>query len=270
MCPTLKHPYLMHASLAVAFAYDRHLDTSRGCRRRSLEECHHWSEGTVLFNRRIRQPIRLEERDSIWGTAAALALLTFSCPDACSPEESWPLQPSDPSSALAWLRMNRGKMSLWRIVDPLRPDSLFSVMAPTYAQMDTPLPERGIDGMLMPLASVCGLGGSDTAGSSPYFSAAHAVSKTLAIPDSQFSTGHTEIFARTIQGRFESMLLARDPVALLLLYLWYRKSGRIIWWIGLRARIECPAICSYLRRHHNGYLAIQEFLPGGMLADCWG
>jgi hypothetical protein len=260
----------MHASLAVAFAYDRHLDTSRGCRRRSLEECYHWSESTVLFNRRIRQPIQPEERDSIWGTAAALALLTFSCPDACSPEESWPLKPSDPSSDLEWLRMNRGKMSLWRFVNPLRPDSLFSVMAPTYAQMDTPLPERGIDGMLMPLASVCELDDSDTTESSPFFSAAHAVSMTLDIPESQFSTGHSEIFTRTIRGHFKSMLLAKDPVALLLLYLWYRKSGRSIWWIGLRARIECPAICSYLRTYHHGHAAIEQFLPGGILADCCG
>ncbi|UKZ48205.1 hypothetical protein TrVGV298_002441 [Trichoderma virens] len=45
------NPFLMHASLAVAFAYDRHLSRSSGCRP-SVEECYHWSQSTALFNRR--------------------------------------------------------------------------------------------------------------------------------------------------------------------------------------------------------------------------
>jgi hypothetical protein len=255
----------MHASLAVALAYDRYLNSPLGCRR-TLEECYHWYQSTALFNRRLREPIEKKDKDPIWGTAAALAILAFSNPDSYTPEESWPLKPSDPSD-LEWLRMSKGKMSLWRIANPLRSDSLFRVMASTFAQMHSPLPEKGIDGITRGLAIVCHLEDSSTAENNPYFNAAHAVSQIQDLPDSQVTTGQTELFTRSIHGPFKSLLQEKDPVALLLLYLWYRKAGRGIWWIEARARVECPSICSYLRLYHKGYNAVHAFLPGGPLAD---
>jgi hypothetical protein len=255
----------MHASLAVTLAYDRHLNSPLGYRR-SLEECHHGYQSTTLFNRRLREPIAAKDKDPIWGTAAALAVLSFSTPDSSIPEESWPLRPSNPSD-LEWLRLLKGKMSLWHIVDPLRPDSLFSAMAPTYAQMALPLPEKGIDGITRGLAIVCHLENSSTAEDNPYFNIAHALSQIQDLPDSQVTTGQTERFTRCIHGPFKSLLQEKDPVALLLLYLWYRKAGRGIWWIEARARVECPSICSYLQRYHKGYTAVHAFLPGGHLAD---
>jgi hypothetical protein len=235
----------MHATLAVALAYDRHLNSTSSCRR-TAEECYHWSQSAALFNKRLQEPIETKHMDPIWGTAAALALLAFSAPDACTPEESWPLKPSDPSD-LEWLRMREGKMSLWRLANPLRPDSLFSVMAVTFAQMNAPLPERGTDGVSKALAILCRLHDSSTAENNPYFEAAHAVAQVQALPDSEVSTGQTQIFTRSIRGPFKSLLREKDPIALLLLYLWYRKVGRSIWWIELRARVECPSICSYLQ-----------------------
>ncbi|KAB8208696.1 hypothetical protein BDV34DRAFT_46084 [Aspergillus parasiticus] len=261
-----EHPYLMHASLAVALTYDRHLNSS-GCHR-SLEECYHWSQSTALLNRRLREPIKAKDKDPIWGTAAALAILSFSTPDALTPEESWPLKSSDHSD-LDWVRMSKAKMSLWHIVNPLRPDSLFSVMAGTFAQMQVPLPERSIDGIPRPLATICLLNDSSTAKDNPYFDAAHAVSQILDRPDSEVTTGQSQLFMRSIHGPFEDLLRNKDPVALLLLYLWYRKVSRSIWWIELRARVECPSICLYLRLYHKGNVGVQAFLPGGALADRW-
>lgn len=248
----------MHASLAVALAYDRFQNNSRGSRR-TLEECYHWSQSTVLFNRRLREPIEAQDKDPIWGTAAALAVLSFASPDAHTMQDSWPLKTSDPS-ALEWLRMVKGKMSLWRVANPLRPDSLFRVMASTFADMQSPLPKRGIDGLPAALASVCQLDGSSTDENNPYFHAAHAVSRLQGVPDNQVTTGDTQVFTNCIQGPFERLLNSKDPVALLLLYLWYRKAGCSIWWIELRARVECPSICAYLRLHHQGYAAIHAHL----------
>lgn len=257
----------MHASLAVALTYDRHLNSSFGCRR-SLEECYHWSQSTVLLNKRLREPIKAKDKDPIWGTAAALTILTFSSPDAYTPEESWPIKSSGHSD-LDWLRMSKGKMSLWHIVNPLRSDSLFRVMVATFAHMHSPLPGRGIDGIPRTLAAVCLLKDSSTAKNNPYFYAAHTLSQILSLPDSEVTTGHIQLFTRSIYGVFEDLLRKRDPVALLLLYLWYRKAGRSIWWIELRARVESPSICSYLRLYHKGNLAVQAFLPGGPFADGW-
>ncbi|KAI1131409.1 hypothetical protein F5Y10DRAFT_233606 [Nemania abortiva] len=259
------HPHLMHASLAVAFAYDRHLNGSRSVR--TVEECYHCSKSAALFNKRLREPITTDEKDSIWGTAAALAVLSFASPDISgTPEGSWPLNPSM-SMDLEWLRLNKGKMSLWPIVNPLRPDSIFCVMASTFAEMRSPLPEGGIDGTRTTLAVACGLHDLSTADSNPYFNSAHAVSQILGLRDDLVRIGQTELFTRSIDSRFQSLLSEKDPVALLLLYLWYRKAGRSIWWIDLRARVECPAICLYLRRYHAENHSVQAFLPGGSLAD---
>jgi hypothetical protein len=259
----------MHASLAVALTYDRHLNGSLDCRR-TLEECYHWYQSTVLLNKRLREPIEAKDKDPIWGTAGALTILTISSPDACTPEQAWPLKSSsDSSSDLDWLSMSNGKMSLWHTVNPLRPDSLFRVMAATYAHMNSPLPEGGIDGIPSALADLCNLNESSTPGNNPYFHAAHTLSQTLELPDSEVTTGQTQLFIRSIRGPFKDLLRERDPTALLLLYLWYRKISRSIWWIELRARAECPSICLYLRRYHKENAAVQAFLPGGDLADKW-
>ncbi|KAF4972509.1 hypothetical protein FSARC_933 [Fusarium sarcochroum] len=254
----------MHASLAVAFAYDRFLNSPSSCHR-SLEECYHWSQSTALFNRRLRKPIKAKDRDPIWGTAAALAVLTFASPDAYTPEESWPLN-SSAEDGLDWLYMINGKMSLWHVVNPLRSDSLFNVMAATFAQMHSPLPEGGIYGIPKALAAICLLEDSSTGDNNPYFNAAHAVSQVLVVPDGEVTTGQSQLFMRSIQGSFKGLLSSKDPVALVLLYLWYRKAGSSIWWIDLRARVECPAIHLYLQLYHKDNIALDTLLQQDAIA----
>ncbi|KAL2835463.1 hypothetical protein BJY01DRAFT_223678 [Aspergillus pseudoustus] len=260
-----EYPFLMHASLAVAFTYDRHLNNLKDSRR-SLEECYHWSRSTALLNKRLQKPIQEQDKDPIWGTAAALVILTFSSPDTHTLEGAWPLNAFADSSELDWLRMNECKMALWNILDPLRSNSIFRVMAPTYAVMNTRLPEAGIDEIPSPLAAVCKLTDSSNPTTNPYFYAAHALSVVLSLSDSAVTTGPTQLFLQTINRGFKQLLLERNPVALLLLYLWYRKVGRCLWWIELRARVECPAICVYLRRYHGDNADVLAFLPGGALA----
>ena len=155
--------------------------------------------------------------------------------------------------------MTSAKMSLWHLLDPLRPDSLFSCLSPTYAQMAIPLPQRGIDNIPPALASLCSLDSSSTNENNSYFNAAHALAL---IPEKNAGVGYTEPFHRHMHSRFRHLLLAeRDPVALVLLYIWFEKSRRGVWWIELRARVESPAICTYLRAHHGDKAQVLAFLP---------
>jgi len=157
-------------------------------------------------------------------------------------------------------------MSLWDVVNPLREDSLFVVMRGTYAVMNTRLPVRGIEGISRELAEVCGLDEESTREQSPYFDAAHAVSSLLGLRDDEVTVGHTEVFTRCIEGVFKGLLVGKDPVALLLSWLWYGKAGRGVWWIESRGRVEGAAICEYLRLWYGGYDGVLAFLPGGCLA----
>ncbi|KAI7167810.1 hypothetical protein KC343_g10850 [Hortaea werneckii] len=264
-------PSLMHASLALALAYDRYQNDSTTSQLRS-EEYHHWTRSATLLKKRLNQPIETKDKDPIWGTAATLALLSFSFTDTDLPDRSWPVQaPSESSSVdpLDWLRMDNAKMSLWHIVNPLRPESIFSIMKDTYAQLASPSAKSGAKDIPGPLASLCGLGELSTADNNPYFTAAHALSHLLEIEDSRVTVGHTQRFTKCIHGAFESLLRGRDPVALLLLYLWYSKAGRSIWWIESRARVERPAIRLYLQRTYGEDDAIQKCLLAD-LPTCGG
>ncbi|KAK2924529.1 hypothetical protein FoTM2_014807 [Fusarium oxysporum f. sp. vasinfectum] len=204
------NPCLMHASLAVALTYDRYLNTSSSSPR-SLEECYHWSQSTALFNKKLREPVKTQDKDPIWGTAAALAVLTFSSPDAYRPEDSWPLKTGD--DHLDWVSMISGKMSLWNMVDPLRNDSLFRVMAVTIAQMQAPLPDVGVEGIPEALASICQLNQTSTS-ESPYFYAAHAVSQILYLPDSEVTTErHDNQMRCRWAGSDDALLRGKGQVA---------------------------------------------------------
>ncbi|KAH7026657.1 uncharacterized protein B0I36DRAFT_434047 [Microdochium trichocladiopsis] len=309
---SFKHPHLMHACLAVALAFDRNLDLHSSLHRREAmsEECFHRSRSTSLFIQCLQQPVKAGDKDAIWGTAASLALLAFSAPAGTwlASEESWPLSarsspstaahpswPPSPSAAgssspssdsernhevrnpdqpseLQWLLVKEGKMSLWPIANPIRPESIFSIMNPVYEVMFEPLPTSGAEGIHPALAAVCGLdpGNSGGEGTSmttqPFFHPCHAVCRLLTFPDVDVTIGHTEVFMNTIRGDFRSLLLAKDTRALLLLYLWYRKARRSLWFVNVRAKVEEPAICTYIRRFHAGSDVV-EFLPGGKYAD---
>jgi hypothetical protein len=250
-------PFLMHAILALGAVYWRYISAGA---QRSLLEAHHVAECTNLFNKRLNLPIAPDDRDAIWGTAATLGVITFCPMDAAGTrEESWPLKPSDPSD-LDWLRVGDGKKVIWQIADPLRPDSIFVTMAATFAQMHSPLPEVGIDGVDPSLARLCRLDEASTAQTSSFFTAVHSLSKLYRLPEEHLTNGRAFAWTAHMHPAFKALLEVKDPVALLVLYLWYSRTRKAVWWIELRARLECPAISTYLRRYHGDYTALHRIL----------
>lgn len=82
-------------------------------------------------------------------------------------------------------------MSLWCIADLLRSDSLFRIMESTFAEMNSPLLEKGIDGIRIALAKVCHLEDTSTTENNPYFKAAHVASEIQRLPENQVTIGQT-------------------------------------------------------------------------------
>ena len=260
LLPTLvpKCPFLIHGSLAVTAVHDRYLGSSMPNHRRSLRESYHWSQCTILFNKWLSQPIKEEHKDPLWGTAGMLGILTFSSVNTGCPEEAWPLGTPD-SSDLEWL--GAGKMALWHVVNPLRPESVFRIMSETLVNMRRPLPARGIDGVKIELVELCGLDESSTQENNPYFEVAHCTSRLLNTSKGEVSLGEAMMASRHMHSEFASCLEKKDPVALLLLCLWYTRARECIWWIDHRARYELPAICNFLQRYHCDNSAIQALIP---------
>jgi hypothetical protein len=254
-----KCPFLIHGTLAVTAVHDRYLGLTL-THRRSLRESYHWSQCTILFNKWLCHPIRDEYKDPLWATAGTLGVLAFSSINACSPEEAWPLGALD-SSDLEWLRLGSGKMTLWDVVDPLRPGSVFRVMSETFAHMRGPVPAKGTDGVSVELVQLCELDESSTRENNPYFTVVHGLSRLLEVPKDEASLGRVMMVSRHMHHEFGICLEKKDPVALLLLCLWYTRARESKWWIDLRARYEIPAICAYLQRHFSDNSAIQALIP---------
>jgi hypothetical protein len=81
------------------------------------------------------------------------------------------------------------------------------------------------------------------------------------IPLDQLIPSRLMTFTRHLQHSFKAMLQDKDPVALLLLALWYSKAGQFVWWIYQRAAVEGQSICLYLQRYHQETIEIQDLLP---------
>ncbi|KAH8901706.1 hypothetical protein GQ53DRAFT_630977 [Thozetella sp. PMI_491] len=263
-----QYPCLMHAYLALAAVYERTIGMPTvGVRRKELPEMYHLSQCAQFFNQKLNLPIQPRDRDPIWGTAAFLGVLSFALHNASRPEDAWPIKQSE-SSDLHWIRIGKGKMAVWNLTQPTRPDSIFRPMAAIYSDLASPLPGWGIDGVPPALASLCDLSPASTAETSPYFNAVHAVCWLQRLPDDQISSSRSLVFMSRMQPEFVSLLRCKDPVALLLLNRWYTRVGPFLWWIGLRARVECPSISLYLQRHHKDNIAVRQLVSGG-LTQCF-
>lgn len=250
----------MHGTLAVTAVHDRYLGITPA-HRRSLRESYHWSQCTKLFNKWLSQGSFGEEhKDPIWAAAGTLAILTFASINASAPGEAWPLGAPD-ASDLEWLRLGTGKMALWQLVNPLRPGSVFRIMSQTFASMRLAVTAKGIVGIPVEFVQLCGLDESSTQENNVYFNVAHGLSRLLEMPKGEDSLARVMTVSGHMHNEFASRLEKKDPVALLLLGLWYTRARGCRWWIDLRARDELPAICAYLQRYHGDNSAIQALIP---------
>jgi hypothetical protein len=234
----------MHAMLAVAAIHDRYLGLTSSTSP-SLRELNHWSACTTLFKRSLDKTVNEEDRDPVWATASILGIVTFASINANQSSEPWPLALTA-SSNLDWIRLGSGKMQLWEMLNPLRPESAFHSMSETLVHMRHRLPEKGIKGVKKQLVNLCGLDETMTEEENPYFYVAHALSRL----EDDDSYGTALMVASYMHGEFGTLLLEKDPTALVLLYLWQNKARHIRWWFEMRASVELPAIGSYLKRFH--------------------
>jgi hypothetical protein len=146
---------------------------------------------------------------------------------------------------------------------------MFHGLGRSFEEMRSPPPTSGIDGVPPTLAKLCQLDEKSTAESSPYFTALHAVLLLKDLACDQITIGRAMAFTNSLENPFKTLLHNKDCISLLLLYLWYCKVRYAVWWVDLRARVECPAICIYLQRHYKENLDILEYLPGKELGDQW-
>ncbi|KAF2451737.1 hypothetical protein P171DRAFT_493181 [Karstenula rhodostoma CBS 690.94] len=284
-----KNPYLMHTMLAVAAAHERNNDMvgqnsqllpSEGNltfqyqaddAQRTLNEIYHTTRALFLFNEKLSSRLEPADYDPLWATSALLGLLSSSAIDTL-PENSWPLTTPSPSD-LAWFILTDGKKAVWELTNPLRPSSVFSLVAHEYAAWDVPIPASGVGSMDARLASLCGITESSSVENNRYFAAAHLLARLQALdsdaepssyiqPKEAKSAGTGGVaFVSQHQVQHIDMLKQRDKVSLVLLALWYERCQGVCWWLDRRARIEGCAIRLFLKQQYPDDKGISELLP---------
>lgn len=262
----------MHAALALASSHDRFLRSPR-LTKRSSSETHHWAEGTALFNRKLRSPIRPQDRDLLWATAINLGVVDFASLDASNPEEAWPMRLEPDPSDLRWIRMSAGKKAMWEATNPLRPGSIFGPVAADYTRLHAPLPTSGVRNVPPVLRQLCGIDEASTAGNNPYYMAVQALASLASLPRDKVSPVAALGFITHVNPDYGALLEQKDAVALLLLALWYAGAARCVWWIERRAEVEGRSICLYLERYHWYKDRILDILPWRSpvsFDDVWG
>ncbi|KAK9351006.1 hypothetical protein V1523DRAFT_442222 [Lipomyces doorenjongii] len=254
------HPYLMHVVQTITAIHDRYLSASPNSRY-SITEIYHWSQAAALFHQKLSSPVKPSDRDALLATASLIGIIAFPWVEASNPEEAWPLKRAEPSD-LEWLRMIDGKAAVWKVANPLRPDSIFHGLPADY-EIDYPfsaLIRRGFEGIPYAFVLLYSVDNSSTAHSNPYHAAVHTIAPLRHIECDPSTVVRFLSFITLMQPDFKRLLEQKDPRALLLLAYWYAKVCHSLWWMVRRAVLECQAICIYVERHHAGERAIQEML----------
>ncbi|KUJ13585.1 uncharacterized protein LY89DRAFT_160287 [Mollisia scopiformis] len=257
----LAHPYLMHVVQVLTVIHDRYLSPNPYSKQ-TLTEVFHLSRAAALFNRKLSEPIQLQDRDGLWATAALLGLIAFSLTDASDAEESWPLAVNEDADPLEWISIAESKSAIWNLTNPLRPDSRFSIMKHDYETSHPAfkVPLHGIEGIPPQFVELYDLNDWVSARVNPYYTSVHIMMPLLPIPCERASIIRFLAFVGHMDEGFKKLLRARDARALLLLAYWYAKVWKAVWWIERRAVLECKAICLYLDKHHKDDKLLQEML----------
>lgn len=204
-------------------------------------------------------PIRPQDRDPIWASAAMLGIANITSLEASAPEDAWPLKPADPSD-LTWLHVSSGKMALWEATDPLRPDSIFHGMADEYAMIISEPSLLEVENLSPEFVDICRLYEPLARDCNPYYSAVSILSQLLPIKCSQGTMKAYLHFLNFMKPPFKTLLHQKDSRALLIMAYWYGAMCESLWWTERRARLECQAICLYLEKYHGNEENIQKML----------
>jgi hypothetical protein len=190
-----------------------------------------------------------------------LGISTLTSAEAPSIQKSWPLTISSDDD-LQWMDFSIKKKAIWNITNPVRPDSVFHVLADSYRELMMQPRLCSVDEIAEEFVELCGFGSCfDGEHPNPYLRAVSILTRTRSK-----DCGHGGLeglcavgvmprdlaFIGFMEAGFKALLGRRDVRALLILAFWYAPHCRGVWWIARRAWVECRAICLYLERHCAG------------------
>lgn len=225
----------------------------------------HWQQGTAKFIDALTKPIKNDDKDALWATAALLGAIQFASFDARTPEEAWPLKPYD-AADLDWLKMSDGKKAVFAIANPLRPDSVFCNISTGHGALFRPMVEsqhcsrEDLVELTRDFSDMFGLGPESTGRNNPYHKAAMSLARLLHVKCDRNNIIEFFGFMMNLSPEMKKLLEIKDAKALLMVAYWYAKLYKGQWWLNRRGLTEGQAICMYLDRFHGEEVRLQRML----------
>ncbi|KAI9644238.1 hypothetical protein NHQ30_007593 [Ciborinia camelliae] len=233
----LQHPYMMHALLTFTLMHDRHMSIEHSIRM-SPPETFHWRQSISLFSNMLSSgPIgSSSERDALWATSVLLGTIAFCHIEAATPEEAWPLKP--PSSLdLNWLMMSYGKSEIWKLRQDKTASVFKTLMAPPYQTLPNSSHIR-LETLPQAFLTIFDLHPSSNSDDNPYHLVASLLSDIIDVDDAITVIMKFWTFVSSMHPQFKSLLLQKEPRALLLQAYWLGKVCQFPhWWIWRRVSV---------------------------------
>jgi hypothetical protein len=240
-----QNTFLMHMLLGLTLMHDAHLVPSHHSppyTRLKYAGLQHWNTGSKLFNHLLAQPIAPAKRDAIWATAVIIGATSFWYV-ADDVEHAWPLKPSEPDD-LAWLRLGKGKKTLWRIADPTRAESVFCTLMrrrglrcrkppAAISTTDTDTEVIGISEEVKHMFNIT------KASNNVYHLPLQALSRIQHVRLTHENVRTFYDFSANITPEFMHLIEAKDPRAVFIIGWWFSIiEGTELWWMASRAKVE--------------------------------
>ncbi|KAF2269154.1 hypothetical protein CC78DRAFT_540201 [Lojkania enalia] len=262
-----RHTFLMHMVLSVTLLHDLHLigcDAKTAATNIAQTALQHWNIATTLFNGVLSRPIEPHSRDALWATAALMGCSVFAYIETSDVEQAWPLKTPDPHD-LSWLKLSEGKKAIWNLVNPARPDSIFSALScdhqrlSVYAWID----ENDISRIPEPMRKLFDIDEGSTVDNNVYHLPALIFSHLKDETPNQDNVLNFLAFMGNVTPEFRTLLEIKDPRALLLVSWWFKQlQDGEIWWLKRRASVEGESIRVYLDRWFGGEKGLSKTFDG--------
>jgi hypothetical protein len=210
----------------------------------------HWNTATSLFNDVLSNPIRPAARDAIWATGALIGATVFAYVESTDPFAAWPLKPSDPND-LDWLKLGEGKKAIWKIADPLRPESVFHNISKEHSFADIPEWIKANDLRRLPeeVLTVFDITPGSTVLNNVYHLPVLILAQLHDLTPTHDNVINFLYFIGYMTAKFRDLLEAKDHRALLLLGWYFKKlENGELWWMIKRSKVEGEALRIWLDR----------------------
>ncbi|KAJ6018840.1 hypothetical protein N7499_009978 [Penicillium canescens] len=271
----LPHPFLMHTILGITATHDRLSltlpsklpSTSTSPPPITHKESHHRQQAAKNLIKKLSTTVNPQDRDALWAAAALLGVTSLTSIESTTPQETWPLKNQDKPpdlSDLQWMNLTKGKEAIWKVTNPLRPDSVFHILKDEYRDLTVDPGICAISELKVEFVDVFNLADHDqphgpsidinstgenengTHNPNPYLKAISILTRLRGPECRNGSIPRDLAFISFMEGSFRRLLQVKDLRALLLLAYWYAPLCRDAWFIARRAWLECRAICLYL------------------------